>query len=29
LEKLHLEHSAEVVRSGDGGISGFPFLIPH
>jgi hypothetical protein len=29
LEKLHLEHSAEVVRSGDGGSSGFPLLIPH
>jgi hypothetical protein len=30
LEKMHQEHSAEVVRSGsgDGGI-GFPFLIPH
>lgn len=29
LEKMHVEHSAEVVRSGDGGVSGFPFLIPH
>jgi len=30
LEKMHQEHSAEVVRSGsgDGGIA-FPFLIPH
>jgi hypothetical protein len=27
LEKMHQEHSAEVVRSG-GGV-GFPFLIPH
>jgi hypothetical protein len=35
LEKMHQEHSAEVVRSGGGGSSssssgiGFPFLIPH
>jgi hypothetical protein len=29
LEKMHVEHSAEVVRSGDGCVSGFPFLIPH
>jgi hypothetical protein len=29
LEKMHVEHSAQVVRSGDGGVSGFPFLIPH
>jgi len=31
LEKLHQEHSFEVVRSdGSGGsVSGFPFLIPH
>jgi hypothetical protein len=28
LEKMHQEHSAEVVRSGGGGI-GFPFSIPH
>jgi hypothetical protein len=30
LQKMHEEHSAEVVASGsgDGGI-GFPFLIPH
>lgn len=30
LEKMHQEHSAEVVRSGSGGGGiGFPFLIPH
>jgi hypothetical protein len=30
LEKMHQEHSAEVVRSGGGGGGvGFPFLIPH
>ena len=29
LEKMHKEHSAEVVRSGSGGGIGFPFLIPH
>lgn len=34
LDKMHQEHSVEVVRnsgsgSGSGGISGFPFLIPH
>jgi hypothetical protein len=31
LEKMHQEHSAEVVRngSGGGGDIGFPFLIPH
>jgi hypothetical protein len=31
LEKMHQEHSAEVVASGSGGDSdiGFPFLIPH
>ena len=29
LEKMHVEHSAEVVGSGDGGGIGFPFLIPH
>jgi hypothetical protein len=29
LEKMHQEHSAEVVRSGSGGGVGFPFLIPH
>jgi hypothetical protein len=30
LEKMHQEHSAEVVRSGSGaGGIGFPFLIPH
>jgi hypothetical protein len=29
LEKMHQEHSAEVVQSGSGGGIGFPFLIPH
>jgi hypothetical protein len=31
LEKMHQEHSAEVVQngSGGGGSIGFPFLIPH
>jgi hypothetical protein len=29
LEKMHQEHSAEVVRSGGGSGIGFPFLIPH
>jgi hypothetical protein len=30
LEKMHQEHSAEVVRNGSGdGSIGFPFLIPH
>lgn len=30
LEKMHQEHSAAVVRGGDdGGVVGFPFLIPH
>jgi hypothetical protein len=29
LERMHQEHSAEVVRSGGGGGIGFPFLIPH
>jgi hypothetical protein len=29
LEKMHQEHSDEVVRSGSGGGVGFPFLIPH
>jgi hypothetical protein len=31
LERMHEEHSAEVVQSGsgDGGGIGFPFLIPH
>ena len=30
LEKMHQEHSAEIVRSGSGGgVVGFPFLIPH
>ena len=31
LEKMHVEHSAEVVGSGSGsgGSIGFPFLIPH
>jgi hypothetical protein len=30
LEKMHQEHSAEVVRSGSSGAGiGFPFLIPH
>lgn len=30
LEKMHQEHSAEIVRSGSGGGGiGFPFLIPH
>ena len=29
LEKMHQEHSAEVVRSGSEGGIGFPFLIPH
>ena len=29
LEKMHQEHSAEVVRNGSGGGIGFPFLIPH
>lgn len=30
LEKMHQEHSAEVVGSGSGGGGiGFPFLIPH
>jgi hypothetical protein len=30
LERMHEEHSAEVVRNGGGSsISGFPFLIPH
>ena len=28
-EKMHHEHSAEVVRSGSAGGIGFPFLIPH
>jgi hypothetical protein len=28
LQKMHQEHSAEVVHSGGGGV-GFPFLIPH
>jgi hypothetical protein len=28
LEKMHLEHSAEVVRSG-GNLNGFPFSLPH
>jgi hypothetical protein len=28
LDKMHQEHSAEVVRSGGSGI-GFPFSIPH
>jgi hypothetical protein len=29
LEKMHQEHSSEVVRSGGRGGVGFPFLIPH
>lgn len=29
LEKMHKEHSAEVVDSSSGGGIGFPFLIPH
>jgi uncharacterized membrane protein YkoI len=30
LDKMHQEHSAEVVRGGShGGNLGFPFLIPH
>jgi hypothetical protein len=29
LEKMHQEHSAEVVQSGGHGGLGFPFLIPH
>jgi hypothetical protein len=30
LEKMHQEHSAEVVRSGGSdSVAGFPFLIPH
>ena len=28
LEKMHLEHSAAVVRTG-GNLSGFPFSLPH
>jgi hypothetical protein len=29
LEKMHLEHSSEVVHGGHGSIGGFPLLIPH
>jgi hypothetical protein len=29
MEKMHQEHSAEVVKSGSAGGIGFPFLIPH
>ncbi len=29
LEKMHLEHSAEVAQSGGHSGVGFPFLIPH
>jgi hypothetical protein len=29
LEKMHQEHSADVVHSGSAGGIGFPFLIPH
>jgi hypothetical protein len=30
LEKMHQEHSTEVVRGSSGGsVGGFPFLIPH
>ena len=29
LEKMHQEHSAEVVRSGSADVIGFPFLIPY
>jgi hypothetical protein len=28
MEKMHQEHSSEVVRSG-GSVGGFPFLLPH
>lgn len=29
LEKMHEQHSVEVVRSRNFGGIGFPFLIPH
>jgi hypothetical protein len=29
LQRMHQEHSAEVVRSGGNSNIGFPFLIPH
>ena len=29
LDKMHQEHSAEVVQSGNASGIGFPFLIPH
>ncbi|HKI10080.1 MAG TPA: hypothetical protein VKA09_16945 [Nitrososphaeraceae archaeon] len=29
LDRMHVEHSAEVVESGSGGGIGFPLLIPH
>ena len=32
LDKMHKEHSAMVVSNsggGEGGVSGFPFIIPH
>lgn len=29
LEKMHQEHSFEVVRGTGGSVAGFPFLIPH
>lgn len=29
MEKMHLEHSSEVVRSSGGSVAGFPLLIPH
>ncbi|CAN5129159.1 hypothetical protein BH18THE2_BH18THE2_31560 [soil metagenome] len=29
LEKMHQEHSFEVVRGSSGSVGGFPFMIPH
>ena len=29
LEKMHLEHSSEVVHGGHSSVAGFPLLIPH
>jgi hypothetical protein len=29
LEKMHLEHSSEVVHGGHDSVRGFPLLIPH
>ena len=29
LEKMHLEHSSEVVHGGHDSSGGFPLLIPH